>query len=362
MDSGCHAGSAMTSPNVGRTRRYDRKALLLVGMGRSGTSLIAHLLCTLGAAVPEERRGIARGRPPAHRAAVFAVTSDEVASVVDRRRDATGPIDPAWFHSREAHDVVERMVARIDRDYGTARLLLLQDARICRILPLYLAVFDRLNIEPLVILQVRPLSEIVGSLADRNGSTQTAEQFRWLRAVIDAERETRGCTRVWVTLGQVIADWCGTADRIATGLGVRWARDDGEAAHDSARFLKPCHGHAGPASAVSSCAVASAALSSTVRVSAEPAFAAVASHAPMGAAQGLASRVWHAVEYGLAGDEPAARAGFDALRPAAQEWHRRHAASLARLEQRHAPAPSGIHATRSWRPITPPRAHARPPE
>jgi hypothetical protein len=221
-----------------------RRVLLPLGMHRSGTSLLTYLLHTLGATLPDEVVGPACGNPLGHWEPRNLVTiNDEALRAIDRSWDDPRPIDSAWFRSRDAYRFIERIIVQIGRDFGCAPLILLKDPRICRILPLYLTALDILDIEPLVILQLRPFHEVARSLADRDGFEADLSEFLWLRSIVEAERVSRSCSRVWVTLDQVISDWPSTARRIASTLEINWSEACEEAAWESAPFIKPrlCH-------------------------------------------------------------------------------------------------------------------------
>ena len=120
---------------------------------------------------------------------------------------------------------------------------MIKDPRLCRLLPLYLDALDVLDIEPLVILQVRPVAEVVQSLADRDGMKPDLAEFLWLRSVIEAEEQSRRCRRVWVSMAGMIADWPDTVRRITDGLALEWPMERDEAIDEIGPLLKPrlCH-------------------------------------------------------------------------------------------------------------------------
>src|ERR1700746_3898605 len=82
-----------------------RKALLVVGMSRSGTSLTAHALNALGAALPVQVLGPALGNPLGHWEPTELVgLNEQILNQIDRPIDDSRPIDPAWFRSMDAYD------------------------------------------------------------------------------------------------------------------------------------------------------------------------------------------------------------------------------------------------------------------
>jgi hypothetical protein len=323
--------------NAARLCRPKRRVLMPLGMHRSGTSLLTYLLHTLGATLPNEVVGPAYGNPLGHwEPRNFVEINDDVLRAVDRAWDDPRPIDSAWFRSRDAFRFIERIIAQIGHDYGCAPFILLKDPRICRVLPLYLAAFDILDMEPLVILQLRPFHEVARSLADRDGFNRDLSEFLWLRSIIEAEHVSRSCLRVWVTLDQAISDWHRTARRIAAVLEINWTEACEQATWESSLFIKPrlCH----PTH------------QSLTRPD-EPRW--------------LVSRVWSAVQHGLSGDDAGAQVRFDELRlimqdlDRLQDLDRMSAWPLERLRRTHEATLAAIYDSTSWRLTRPLRALKR---
>jgi len=301
-------------------RHPRRRVLLPLGMHRSGTSLLTYLLHTLGAALPDEVVGPAYGNPLGHwEPRNFVAINDDALRAINRSWDDPRPVDPAWFRSRDAYRFIERIIVQIGRDYGCAPFILLKDPRICRILPLYLTALDILDIQPLVILQLRPFHEVARSLADRDGFEKDLSEVLWLRSIIESEHLSRSCLRVWVTLDQVISDWHRTARRIASALEINWTEACEEATWESSLFIKPrlCH--------------------PIHQSSTRP-----------DVTHWLVSQVWSAVQHGLAGDDAGAQRRFNELRVILQDLDRMSAWRLERLKQRYDATLAAIYDSTSW--------------
>jgi hypothetical protein len=289
QDIACLEISRSRAPEL----RPARKALVVLGMSRSGTSLTAHVLHALGATLPQDLMGAAHGNPLGHfESRGLVALNDQILESLGRRWDDPRPIPTRWFRSRPAYRFLKRITAQIRESYGEAPILVIKDPRLCRLLPLYLDALDVLDIEPLVVLQVRPVAEVVQSLVDRDDMQPNLAEFLWLRSVIEAEAESRHCRRVWVNMAGMIADWPDTVRRITDGLDLEWPRERQEAIGEIGPLLKPrlCHG------------VVAALFEETM--------------------PRLSAATWAAVEHGLAGNEPAAQVAFDAAHLALHELDR----------------------------------------
>jgi hypothetical protein len=302
--------------------RQPRKALLVLGMSRSGTSLTTNVLHALGAALPRDMMSAGPGNPLGHfEPRAMVALNNRILESLDRRWDDPRPIPARWFRSRPAYRFLEQVIAQIQLSYGDVGLLVLKDPRLCRLLPLYLDALDVLDIEPLVILQMRPVAEVVQSLADRDDMRSGLAEFLWLRSVVESEWQSRNCRRVWISMMEMIADWPDAVGRILDGLRLEWPMDVNEAHGEIRSLLKPrfCH-RVGP-------------------VPFEPNM------------QRFCAEAWAAAEYGLAGDEVAAQAAFDVVRNELHDLDRMYEPCLEAL--------AAIRTSLSWRITAPLRALRR---
>jgi hypothetical protein len=294
-----------------------RAAILVLGVHRSGTSSLAHLLNVLGAALPEEVMGPACGNPLGHWEPMrLAEINEEILSAIGRSWHDPRPIAPSWFRSKEAYAFHERLVAEITSGYGVAPLILIKEPRICRLAPLYLDVLDVLAIEPLVILPIRHPGEVVRSIHERDNIDPRTIEHLWLRSILEAEEASRGCVRVWTSFECLLDSWEITAESISRGLGITWPNELGKVSEEAATILRPRHRH--------------------FNITDYPA------PVPLGP---LTIRAWQAAQQGLNGDETGARILFDEIRTPineidrlsfpVQEWIERQLSKVGNLEAAH---------------------------
>jgi hypothetical protein len=305
--------------------RAKRKAVVVLGMHRSGTSLITHVLHSLGAALPHDSIGPGRGNPLGHwEPRALVALNDEILGQLGRRWDDPRPLPDQWFASQEAQDNIQRIIAEIERGYADAPLLVIKDPRLCRLLPLYIEALEILDIDPVVILQVRPKAEVIQSLSDRDDLPPGLSELLWLRSVTEAEWLSRRCPRIWVSFRQMITDWRGTVDRIGKRLEIAWPIQPDDAAERINLLLKPSPRQVAPS-----------------------------------IEDGALARAWTAVQTGLANDESAARAGFDRVRASLQETDRLYVPTMSHHLDRLEVELQAIRTSTCWRLTAPLRALSR---
>jgi hypothetical protein len=201
----------------------ERVAIVVAGMHRSGTSLLARLLTTLGAHLPEDRIGPGAGNPFGHWEPRNVVElNNRILAACDRQAIDPRPMPAGWVAAARRDGAVRAISDRIAQDYAGAAVLLLKDPRICRLLPLYAEALARLDIEMRVILCLRHPMEVAQSLVARDGLSPGMAALAWLRHVLEAEAHSRGCRRAWVGYADLVADCEGTMGMTGRRLGFPW--------------------------------------------------------------------------------------------------------------------------------------------
>jgi len=217
-----------------------RKCILVLGMHRSGTSAITRTLSFLGAELP------LCVLPPAFDNTMGFWEPADMPDLHDRFLDDIGTkydewqsIDFSGFDKEKLKYWRREIKNLLQRQFPSASLFVLKDPRICRFVMIYFDIFNEMNVTPQIVIPFRNPLEVAKSLADRNGFTIEKSLLLWLRHTLDAERFTRGHTRVFVSFEKLIYDWRGVIININDHLDVVWPRDFDDAGADISRFLSP---------------------------------------------------------------------------------------------------------------------------
>ncbi len=167
-----------------RVRTKKRSCILVLGMHRSGTSAITRVMSLLGCQLPKNLMPSSKSNPGGHweSSAVYKLNNRILASAGSSWDDWQG-VNPDWFDSLEAEDFHDEAVAVLKEEFAEARLFVLKDPRICRLLPFWRSVLASVNVDPLVVLPFRNPLEVSGSLATRNSFHQSFSHLIWLRQI-----------------------------------------------------------------------------------------------------------------------------------------------------------------------------------
>lgn len=194
------SSNASTSVPSGRT------ALVVLGMHRSGTSALAGLLHELGL---EMGSSLMSGRADENEKGFWE--HEKIVSIHDRLLahfgsswSDTGPLPQDWHlrdFSRECQDEICEV---LEGDFGSQPLWALKDPRMCRLMPLWMPLFERFDIEPLFLCIVRNPLEVAASLQRRDHMTSDHALLLWLQHNLAAVDSTAGCRRRFLTFTQLL--------------------------------------------------------------------------------------------------------------------------------------------------------------
>jgi len=219
----------------------DRRAILVLGMHRSGTSALCGVFCGLGAAAPKKTL---MGADPNNLKGFFEASS--VVQAHDAFLMAAGSFwhdwqkfDLQWALSNAAASHSARIKAVLADEFGDEPTIVFKDPRICRFVPYTLAILGDLNMSVVAVLSVRNPLEVALSLQRRDNFAISKSIRLWLRHVLDAEYHSRGMPRYFVSYEGLLRNWRYHVDRITRQIGLAWPDRSArtEAAVD--QFLTP---------------------------------------------------------------------------------------------------------------------------
>jgi len=142
-----------------------------------------------------------------------------------------------WLDSPSAAQWRKRMCDAFGDEFGTHPLLVLKDPRICRLVPFWLSVLSDLNVAPHFVLIVRSPLEVAASLARSQQTDFFQALLLWLQHTLEAERETRGYSRSFVSYEALLRDWRGMIARIQQDLGFAFPRSGQPADAETDSFV-----------------------------------------------------------------------------------------------------------------------------
>jgi hypothetical protein len=212
------------APDRGPAAR--RRLVLVVGLGRSGTSLLAGLLGRLGLQVPQPEADPDESNPRGFAEPRWIV--DFHSRLMHERRVAVFDARPAaWEIAAEA--AREEEVAATARSWLAVQFVgadgvVLKDPRLGWFLGAWQRAADDLGVATGVVTVLRHPAEIVRSARTWYGEGQTdaSRAAAWLNVALHGEHATRGFPRAFVRYDDLLSDWSREISRTAQLLDLPW--------------------------------------------------------------------------------------------------------------------------------------------
>ena len=181
-------------------------ALVVLGMHRSGTSVLTRLLSYSGAILPRTVIPPKSDNPKGFwESPNINSFNDKLLNFVGSSWFAVNEIDVSCLCNNKV--LLIEAAELLNSEFENAQMLLIKDPRICRLFPFWLKVFELLNIDCKVIIPTRAPLQIANSLARRDGFSKELGIWLWLRHYIDAEFYSRHVKRAFVDFEQLLNDW-----------------------------------------------------------------------------------------------------------------------------------------------------------
>ena len=196
----------------------NRHAILVLGMHRSGTSVLTRMLNLLGAAVPGDLMPEANDNPRGYwESRPIARFNNGLLRSAGSDWNDDSAIPAGWFSAPARQADADIALALLEQEFGDAPVVVFKDPRLCRLLPFWQQVLEqRAGRRCHAVLMLRDPLEVVHSLQARlhDAATRPAAVaatsrglLLWLRHVLDAERHSRSLPRGVVDYGQLLDDW-----------------------------------------------------------------------------------------------------------------------------------------------------------
>jgi hypothetical protein len=215
-----------------------RQAVVVLGMHRSGTSALAGIIAKLGATLPRTLMPADRENPGGYwESDVIYRIHTRLLVALHSEWDSPVPLPVDWWLSDTAKCFEDELVEAVGQEFAEGSLFVLKDPRLCRLLPLWTRVLDRVGARPGYVLLTRNPLEVAASLELRDGFTRERSFLIWLRHLLDAERDTRGTRRTFLTFDTLLENWPGAVRKIAADLGLLWPRSPEACQAEVAAFL-----------------------------------------------------------------------------------------------------------------------------
>jgi hypothetical protein len=198
-----------------------RQLVLVVGVGRSGTSLASGILGQLGLHIPQPEVTADETNPRGFGEPLWVV--DFHTRLLEQRYISVNDARPHALEltGREMPVAEEQLRTWLTEQFAVADALVVKDPRTIWFLPLWIRVAEELGATTSFVTMLRHPAEVVTSARKYYGTrlSSAARTGAWIHLILHTEQATRGSRRAFVRYEDLLADWESEVRRIGTRLG-----------------------------------------------------------------------------------------------------------------------------------------------
>lgn len=200
----------------------DRRLVLVVGPGRSGTSLLSGVLHQLGFHIPQPEVEADETNPRGFGEPRWAVNfhtrllKERGVTVNDSRPEA-------WqltFAAADDPRVRAELREWLEEELRLGEAVVVKDPRTAWFLPLWKACADEIGVTTSYLTMLRHPTETLKSALKYYGKWQTpaSRAAAWINLTLETERVTRGERRAFVRYEDLLGDWRREIERVGRPL------------------------------------------------------------------------------------------------------------------------------------------------
>ena len=178
-------------------QRPTAHAVLVLGMHRSGTSAVTGALRLCGVELGTELMQPGPDNPKGfwEHMGVVAI-HDRLLAALGRSWNDPRPLPQGWLQGEAAARASAELEALLRAEFAGKPLWAVKDPRLCRLLPLWWPILQRMGVMPAALFVLRDPREVAASLGKRNEWPQGLSRLLWIEHLLDAQEATEGVARV----------------------------------------------------------------------------------------------------------------------------------------------------------------------
>ena len=182
----------MTQPEQPQNLTPGREVIVVLGVGRSGTSLAMQALETLGVRVSENMipPNVSNPKGFYEDADIVAIHKHLLNTLTP---NPSMPLREGWLNTPEAKQALAQLKVLVETQVETeAAPWAFKDPRTATFLPLWIRLFNQLKIVPRFVLAIRRPEAIIESFAQQYGNDQVFAELVFLLRTLDTLYYTGG--------------------------------------------------------------------------------------------------------------------------------------------------------------------------
>ncbi|MES2017074.1 MAG: hypothetical protein V4484_11315 [Pseudomonadota bacterium] len=206
------------------------RIVAVLGMHRSGTSLVTRALQVLGVSLGDQLMAPSDGNNAKGFFEDVEINELNIALLraLDCDWQSIRPLEQADFDLLYRAGWVDQAIAVMRAKIASVALFGFKDPRTAKLLPFWQEVFRAGGFSVTYLLAIRNPASVADSLLTRDGLPRARSYYLWLEHVLNSLTGTVGCQPVLVDYDDFFGDADGVLEQMAAGLGLCVDADERE--------------------------------------------------------------------------------------------------------------------------------------
>ena len=202
------------------------KCIVVTGMHRSGTSALMGVLHRLGVDLGSNYLNPSDDNPRGFFENYNIVQINEnILNSFNSSWDDIFPLPDEWWKQDHVQQYKQEIIEIVRQQMGDEAIFGIKDPRISRLFPLWNIIFGELSIKPCFIIPLRNPLEVADSLSKRNMFPVEKSLLLWMTYMLDAERYSRTCSRMFMEFDDLLDNAEKAVGTISRALDSRFPED-----------------------------------------------------------------------------------------------------------------------------------------
>ncbi|MGH9488162.1 MAG: sulfotransferase family protein [Terriglobales bacterium] len=230
--------------NVSEQAYGGKRVIVVLGMHRGGTSVLARGLQALGGNLGDSLIPPGSDNPKGfYEDAGFRLLNERLLRALGHDWDTLAPILPREMARPLTEEFARQAAALVTARLSAAEVFAVKDPRMARLLPFWQEIFARLEVPVSYAIAVRNPLCVVESLAQRRPIPREKAYFLWLEHMFASMELTAGQPRVVVAYDRLVQEPGPQLERVARALHLHLDPQSPLIAEYQRDFIEPelCH-------------------------------------------------------------------------------------------------------------------------
>ena len=229
---------------------FQNRALVILGMHRSGTSALAGVMHILGIAMGDCFVPPEDSNPKGHweHLEIMRTHKRILRELGYNMGYDVRSFPEGWWKNTNISSFKDNLKKIISQDFKSSPLWGFKDPRTCRLVPLWNDIFEEIGCQPIYLFILRHPIAVAQSLSVRDDLNCNMSLLLWIQYVFDVYKHTDRYHRIFLTYSELLENPMETLKRIAEEGSFQYPNQLENMREEINSFLTPqlCHQHDKP--------------------------------------------------------------------------------------------------------------------